>query len=84
MNAIPDAWSINEKFILLPINKWEYSYKRIHIGGICDHSDYYNSEQLNQQIMARLMINTVRILYNWIFSHFLSRSNFGLGGIKHC
>ena len=52
MNTIPDSWSINEKFILLPINKWENDYKRIHIGGIsCDNSDYYNSEQLNQQIL---------------------------------
>ena len=44
MNTIPDAWSINEKFILLPLNKWENQYKRINIGGIsCDHSDYYLS-----------------------------------------
>ena len=34
MNTIPDAWSLNEKFILLPINKWENPYKRINIGGI--------------------------------------------------
>ena len=52
MNTIPDAWSINEKFILLPLNKWENPYKRVNIGGIsCDHSDYYNSEELNQQVL---------------------------------
>ena len=52
MNTIPDAWSLNEKFILLPINKWENPYKRINIGGIsCDQNDYYNSGDLNQQIL---------------------------------
>lgn len=52
MNTIPDAWSINEKFILLPVNKWNNPYKRVNIGGIsCDQYDYYNSEQLNQHIV---------------------------------
>jgi len=51
LNTIPDAWNILEKFILLPINKWNNKYTRVNIGGIsCDHSDYYNSESLNQQI----------------------------------
>ena len=52
MNTIPDAWSIHEKFILLPINKWQNEYKRVNIGGIsCDHSDYYNSEDFNQEVL---------------------------------
>ena len=52
MNTLPDAWSIYEKFILLPINKWNNEYRRVNIGGIsCDRSDYYNSEDLNQEIL---------------------------------
>jgi arginine decarboxylase len=52
MNTIPDAWSMHEKFILLPINKWKNEYTRAHIGGIsCDHSDYYNSDDFNQEVM---------------------------------
>jgi arginine decarboxylase len=31
MNTIPDAWSIFEKFILLPINKWNNEYKRVNM-----------------------------------------------------
>jgi len=51
MNTIPDAWSILEKFIMLPINKWDNEYTKVNIGGIsCDHSDYYNSEDFNQQL----------------------------------
>jgi len=34
MNTIPDAWSIFEKFILLPINKWNNEYSKVNIGGI--------------------------------------------------
>src|SRR5690554_2186370 len=51
MTTIPDSWSMHEKFILLPINKWNKEYTKVNIGGIsCDHSDYYNSEDLNQEI----------------------------------
>ena len=88
MNTIPDAWSINEKFILLPINKWEHSYKRIHICGIsCDHSDYYNSEQLNQQIL--LPAYEDRKDENPLYIGFFHTGAYqeaisGYGGIKHC
>ena len=52
INTIPDAWSIHEKFILLPINKWDNEYSRTNIGGMsCDHADYYNSEDMNQEII---------------------------------
>ncbi len=51
MNTIPDSWGLNERFILLPVNKWNNDFARVHIGGIsCDHSDYYNFEDLNQQV----------------------------------
>lgn len=88
MNTIPDAWSINEKFILLPINKWEHSYKRIHIGGIsCDHSDYYNSEQLNQQILLPAYDDEngddplyIGFFHTGAYQDAIS----GYGGIKHC
>ena len=88
MNTIPDAWSINEKFILLPINKWEHSYKRIHIGGIsCDHSDYYNSEQLNQQILLPAYEDKkdedplyIGFFHTGAYQEAIS----GYGGIKHC
>ncbi len=88
MNTIPDAWSINEKFILLPINKWDNSYKRINIGGIsCDHSDYYNSEQLNQQILLPSYEDPkgVNPLYIGFFHTGAYQDAIsGYGGIKHC
>ncbi|WP_346860466.1 arginine decarboxylase [uncultured Draconibacterium sp.] len=71
MNTIPDAWSIHEKFILLPVNKWNNEYGRVNIGGIsCDHSDYYNSEDLNQEVLLPKFDNDDKEpLYLGFFSH---------------
>ena len=87
MNTIPDAWSINEKFILLPLNKWENMYKRVNIGGIsCDHSDYSNSESLNQQILLpSFKDDDEEPLYIGFFHTGAYQDSIsGYGGIKHC
>jgi arginine decarboxylase len=87
MNTIPDSWSIQEKFILLPINKWQHEYGRVHIGGIsCDHSDYYNSEDLNQEVLLPLYdSNDKEPLYLGFFhTGAYQDSVSGYGGIKHC
>lgn len=87
MNTIPDAWSIHEKFILLPINKWDNEYTKINIGGIsCDHSDYYNSEDFNQQIMLpRFSPKSKEPLYVGFFHTGAYQDSIsGYGGIKHC
>lgn len=87
MNTIPDAWSLNEKFILLPINKWNNEYSRVNLGGIsCDHSDYYNSEDMNQQIFLPLSSkddsepNYLGFFHTGAYQDSIS----GYGGIKHC
>jgi len=87
MNTIPDAWSINEKFILLPINKWKNEYKQIHIGGIsCDHSDYYNSEDLNQQVLlpAYDESDSTPLYLGFFHTGAYQDAISGYGGIKHC
>jgi arginine decarboxylase len=87
MNTIPDAWSILEKFILLPINKWENEYTKVNIGGIsCDHSDYYNSEDLNQQLlMPQIKDQEEEPLYLGFFHTGAYQDSIsGYGGIKHC
>ncbi len=87
MNTIPDAWSIHEKFILLPINKWDNEYTRVNIGGIsCDHSDYYNSEDFNQQILLpKFSLNEKEPLYLGFFHTGAYQDSIsGYGGIKHC
>lgn len=87
MNTIPDAWSIHEKFILLPINKWDNEYTKINIGGIsCDHSDYYNSEDLNQQVMLPKYKDTDEepLYLGFFHTGAYQDSISGYGGIKHC
>ncbi len=87
MNTIPDAWSINEKFILLPVNKWNKEYVRANIGGIsCDHSDYYNSEDFNQQILLpKVEDGDKEPLYIGFFHTGAYQDAIsGYGGIKHC
>ena len=87
MNTIPDAWSIFEKFILLPVNKWNNEYSRVNIGGIsCDHSDYYNSEDMNQQIfLPSYTEDDPEPLYVGFFHTGAYQDSIsGYGGIKHC
>ena len=87
MNTIPDAWSIHEKFILLPINKWDNPYTRVSIGGIsCDHSDYYNSEDFNQEILLpEFKDDDKEPLYLGFFHTGAYQDSIsGYGGIKHC
>jgi len=87
MNTIPDAWSINEKFIMLPINKWNNEYTRVNIGGIsCDHSDYYNSEDMNQQLfLPKYSPGDEEPLYIGFFHTGAYQDSIsGYGGIKHC
>ncbi len=87
INTIPDSWSIHEKFILLPINKWNNQYTVVNIGGIsCDNSDYYNSEDLNQQILLPTFSDTneeplyIGFFHTGAYQDAIS----GYGGIKHC
>lgn len=87
MNTIPDAWSIFEKFILLPVNKWENEYTQVSIGGIsCDHSDYYNSEDMNQQILlpSYQPEDTEPLYLGFFHTGAYQDAISGYGGIKHC
>jgi arginine decarboxylase len=87
MNTIPDAWSIHEKFILLPINKWDKEYQRVNIGGIsCDHSDYYNSDELNQEVLlpAYEQENEEPLYLGFFHTGAYQDAISGYGGIKHC
>jgi arginine decarboxylase len=87
MNTIPDAWSIQEKFILLPINKWGNEYKRVNIGGIsCDHSDYYNSEDFNQEVLLPGYESSEKepLYLGFFHTGAYQDSVSGYGGIKHC
>lgn len=87
MNTIPDAWSCNERFILLPVNKWNNECTRVNIGGIsCDHSDYYNSEDMNQHVLLPKINNKDEepLYIGFFHTGAYQDSIAGYGGIKHC
>jgi len=87
MNTIPDAWSILEKFILLPVNKWSNPHTKVNIGGLsCDHSDYYNSEDFDQPLfLPAYKDEEAEPLYVGFFHTGAYQDSIsGYGGIKHC
>ena len=87
MNTIPDAWSINEKFIMLALNKWDHEYTKVNIGGIsCDHSDFYNSYDMNQQlVLPKFDQDSEEPLYLGFFHTGAYQDAIsGYGGVKHC
>ncbi|MEL6636513.1 MAG: arginine decarboxylase [Bacteroidota bacterium] len=87
MSTLPDSWGINERFMLLPINKWDNEYTRINIGGLsCDNSDFYNSEiNENQVFLPRNEAGDQEKLYIGFFHTGAYQDALsGYGGIKHC
>ncbi len=87
INTIPDAWSIGERFVLLPVNKWYNEYTRVNIGGLsCDNSDYYNSEVHESQVyLPAYPPDDPEPLYIGFFHTGAYQDALsGYGGIKHC
>ncbi len=87
INNLPDTLFLNDRFILLPLNKWKNEYTRINIGGItCDNSDYYNSEtHINQVYLPRFDKDDNEPLYIGFFHTGAYQDALGgIGGIQHC
>jgi arginine decarboxylase len=87
INTIPDSWSIGERFILLPVNKWQNEYRRVNIGGLsCDNSDYYNSEIHESQVYLPIIGNNDKepLYLGFFHTGAYQDALSGYGGIKHC
>ena len=87
MTTIPDSWGMLQKYILLPINKWNDPYTAVNIGGIsCDGADYYNSEELNQSLYLPDISNPEKdpLYLGFFHTGAYQDSISGYGGIKHC
>lgn len=87
MTTLPDTWGIGERFILLPINKWQNEYRRVNIGGLsCDNSDYYNSEVHESQVYlpAYSPDDTEPLYLGFFHTGAYQDAISGYGGIKHC
>lgn len=85
ITTLPDSWAINRRFIMLPINNWDYKYERVLLGGLtCDSDDYYNSEQHVNAIYLPVF-NEEEPLYIGFFNTGAYQDSIGgYGGLQHC
>lgn len=85
MTTLPDAWAINKKFIMLPVNRWNSDYERVLLGGItCDSDDYYNSEQHVNAIYLPRYSSEEQLFIGFFHTGAYQDSIGGFGGIQHC
>lgn len=84
---LPDAWGMNQKYIMLPINKWDNMYHKVNIGGLtCDSMDYYNSEAHSSEVFLPMMEDdkTDTLYIGFFHTGAYQESLGGYGGIQHC
>jgi arginine decarboxylase len=85
MTNLPDTWAINQRFIMLPINRWNDDYERVLLGGLtCDSDDYYNSEQHSNAIYLPKFSKTKPLYIGFFNTGAYQETIGGFGGLKHC
>ncbi len=86
MTTMPDTWGLNQRFILLPVNRWNDEYQRVFLGGLtCDSQDYYNAESHANAIFLPIIRSRREPLYIGFFhTGAYQEAISGYGGIKHC
>jgi arginine decarboxylase len=85
MTNLPDTWAINQRFILLPINRWNEDYERVLLGGLtCDSDDYYNSEQHSNAIYLPKFSKSKPLYIGFFNTGAYQETIGGFGGLKHC
>ena len=85
MNNLPDIWGLSQRFIMLPINKWNAEYKQVNLGGItCDVGDYYNSDAHINQVYLPNYKDGDQLYIGFFHTGAYQDTLSGYGGIKHC
>ncbi len=85
ITTLPDTWGIGEKFLLLPINKWDNEYQRVVLGGItCDSHDYYDSEEHINEVFLPKIGDDEPLYLGFFHTGAYQDQISGYGGIKHC
>jgi arginine decarboxylase len=85
INNLPDTWAIGERFIMLPLNRWDDRYERVLLGGLtCDSDDYYNSEPHVNAIYLPNYKEDKPLYVGFFNTGAYQDSLSGFGGIKHC
>jgi arginine decarboxylase len=85
MTNLPDTWAINQRFIMLPVNRWNDDYERVLLGGLtCDSDDYYNSEQHSNAIYLPKFDRNKPLFIGFFNTGAYQENIGGFGGLKHC
>ena len=85
MTNLPDTWAINQRYIMLPINRWNDDYERVLLGGLtCDSDDYYNSEQHSNAIYLPKYYRHKPLYIGFFNTGAYQETIGGFGGLKHC
>lgn len=85
MTNLPDTWAINQRFIMLPVNRWDEDYERVLLGGLtCDSDDYYNSEQHSNAIYLPKFDSEKPMYIGFFNTGAYQETIGGYGGLKHC
>ncbi|MGK7397935.1 MAG: arginine decarboxylase [Candidatus Cyclobacteriaceae bacterium M3_2C_046] len=82
---LPDAWGLNQKYIMLSINKWNENFHKVNLGGLtCDSMDYYNSEAHISEVFLPKIENSQKLYIGFFHTGAYQDSLGGYGGIQHC
>ena len=85
MTTLPDTWGIDQRFIILPINKWFRKYKAAFLGGLtCDSMDFYNAEIHNNKLFMPELDDKEALHIGFFNTGAYQDALAGHGGIKHC
>lgn len=85
ITTLPDTWGIGQKFIVLPVNKWQNKYRRSFLGGLtCDSHDFYTREAHINQVYLPKLEGPEPLYLGFFHVGAYQDSLSGFGGIKHC
>jgi arginine decarboxylase len=85
MTSLPDTWAINQRFILMAVNKWADEYHRVFLGGLtCDSHDYYNAEAHANAVYLPKLTEEEPLYIGFFHTGAYQESLGGYGGIQHC
>ncbi len=83
---LPDAWGMNQKYIMLAVNNWDSAYHKVNLGGLtCDSQDFYNTEMHSADLYLPIFEQDTERQYIGLFhTGAYQESLGGYGGVQHC
>ena len=85
ITTLPDTWAINQRFIMLAVNRWDSAFERVNLGGLtCDSQDYYNVEAHVNNIYLPEFKKTNPLYIGFFNTGAYQNALGGYGGIQHC